>query len=238
MSQDTVKELNKGEYTLCSFLACQSPNASLGYPLCWGVTKMFLNSVLISWQNSLCAYVSTSEIQENAKMYIPQPSSVFQSQIRTSKSSLGSVTASSYGIKLGQQMLIEDYGSVSIIKSDVVDTVLIKNDSSNLYSSGIGILDNYDNLYYGICSFNLSGHGNIQIVPVNKVFLMFSSKDVEHNTVISVSENDGILVDFDGSIDNIRTVTYDINTGWTSGQEIWGEVYPSGTNLKKLLISS
>lgn len=232
LSQETVMELNKGNYTLCSFLACQSPNANLGEPLCWGVTKTFLNSVRISWQDSLCGYISTSSIAENAIIYIPQPAA------GTSRDAVDAVTASTYQIKLRQRMLIQNYGEISIDQINNNNTVLIQNDSTTRYLSGIGVLDNLDNKYYGICALNLFGNNNIQIAPVNKAFLMFSSKDVQHNTVISVSESAGMLIDFSGSIDNTRTVSYDINSGWSSNQESWGVTYPSGTNLGNLLISS
>lgn len=236
LSQDTVMELNKGSYTLCCFLACQSPNANLGKPLCWGVTKTFLNSVRISWQDSLCGYISTSSITENASIYIPQPLTMFQPAAVTSKNAVDAVTASTYQIQLHQRMLIQNYGAISIDQNNSYNTVLIQNNTSTPYSSGIGILDNLDNKYYGICALNLFGNNNIQIAPVNKAFLMFSSKDVQHNTVISVSESAGMLIDFNGSIDNTRTVSYDINCGWSSNQEVWGVTYPGGTDLKNLLI--
>lgn len=229
-SSDTVEELNKGNYSLCCFLAYTSPNASQAEPLCWGVTKNFLNSVLIQWNDTLFAYISTSPITENQVIYIPE----LASSLPDSKTTAGTITE----IKLKQRMVIQNYGVITIDTKNDAENVLIQNNSVNPYSSGICVCDASDDLYYGIAVFSTFGGHNIQIAPDNKAFLMFSSKNIQNNTVISISENPGILIDFNTSVNNSRTVWYDINTGWSSDDSSWGITYPSGTNLNDLLGST
>lgn len=230
-SQESVEYLNQGNYTLCCFLACKSENAASFVPLCWCTINFFLRSVLIEWEFDLSAYLSTSEIANNKIIYIPQ--------IESSRSTQKSVAGSNYEIALEQRMLINDYGKVSIDTDNTSETVLIQNNSTTPYATGICIYNNNDDQYYGNCVFNTYGKHNIKVAPVNKAFLMFTSKDIKSNTVVLVSENDGMLVDLTNisTQDNSRTVSYDIDTGWSSNGQVWGKIYPRGTDLKSILVS-
>lgn len=231
-SQETVLELNKGNYSLCCFLACKSKNASSFRPLCWSVTKGFLRSVLIEWEYKLSAYVSTSEIAENKVIYIPQPD---LSQF-TSKSRSKTISGSNYKIALKQRMLIKDYGEIVLDTNNEAETILIQNDSATEYATGICVCNNNDSKYYGNGAFRIFGKNNIEVTPDNKAFLMFSDTNPQNNTVMLTSQNPGILIDFTIS-DNVRTVTFDVNTGWSSSEQGWSTQYPKGTDLKALLVS-
>ena len=39
------------------------------------------------------------------------------------------------------------------------------------------------------------------------------------------------------SDNNSRTISYDINNGWSSNKQVWGKEYPAGADLKKLLLT-
>ncbi|WP_278020366.1 hypothetical protein [Flavobacterium ginsengisoli] len=231
-SQDTVEILNQGNYTLCCFLASKTENPSLFVPLCWSITKDFLQSVLIEWEDTLCSYLSTSEIKENSVIYIPQ-----LGPQKGSATGRSSVSGSSYQIELKQRMLIENSGKVSVDSLNTFDNVLIQNNSNNRYSTGISIYNNSEEKYYGNCTFNSYYGQNIKIAPVNKAFLMFTNNNIENNTVVSIAENPGIMVDLTASADHSRTVSYDMNNGWSSNGQTWAKKYPSGTNLKTFLLS-
>lgn len=233
LSQETVEALNKSNYTLCCFLACKTESASLCTPLCWSVSKDFLQSVLIEWDDKLCAYLSTSEIEENKEIYIPQPVSA---KSKTTSRKVITITGSSYEIELSERMLIDNYGKVSIDTKNDSNNVLVQNASNRPYSTGICIYNSNNNQYYGNCVFDTNSSNNIGVAPVNKAFLMFSSEDIQNNTVILNSENPGILIDLTTSKDNSRTVSYDKNNGWSSDKNTWGKLYPGNTNLKELLI--
>ncbi|WP_428231396.1 hypothetical protein [Flavobacterium sp.] len=232
-SQETVEALNKENYTLCCFLACKSENTSAFTPLCWSVTKSFLKSVVIEWEYNLSAYLSTSEITDNKIIYIPQP----EFAKTTSRSRSRSIMGTNYRIAVQQRMLIKNYGEVIVDAENAFETVLIQNDSTTEYTTGLCIYSNNDDQYYGNCAFKTYGGHTIKVAPANKAFLMVSSKDIQNSTVILKSENPGMLIDFTTSNDNSRTVTYDINNGWSSDGQVWGIQYPTGTNLKTLLVS-
>lgn len=233
-SQETVEALNMENYTLCCFLACKSKSPSLFRPLCWSVTKKFMKSVLIEWEYNLSSYASTSEIAEDNVIYIPQP----ESASFNTAPLLKSIAASNYKIELKQRMLIKNYGEILIDTDNTnkIDTVLIQNDSNSQYGTGICVYNNSDRKYYGSGVFKTFGGQVIEVAPVNKVFLMFSNNDIQRNTVILKSENRGILIDLTDSKDNSRTVSFDINNGWNSNKQTWGNLYPHGTELKKVLV--
>lgn len=231
-SQETVEALNKQHYTLCCFLGSKTENASLFAPLCWSITKGFLQSILIEWEGDICAYLSSSDIIENEEIYIPQPFSA-----KGKSTSRKSKTGSSYKIALNERMLIENYGKVEIDANNASANVLIQNDSNNPYSTGLCVYNNSDDLYYGICVFNTYGRNTIKVSPVNKAFLMFSNNDIQNNTVIFNAENPGMLVDLTSSTDNSRIISYDINNGWSSNKQVWGKEYPAGADLKKILLT-
>ncbi|GEM_PF-4924525 len=237
LSQETVEKLNQGNFTLCCFLASKSDNALSCYPLCWNTfTKNFLKSILIEWEFDLSAYLSTSPISDNAVIYIPQPQKSIpkQSARFTVKKS---VSGSNDKIELNQRMLIEDYGKITIDTNNTSPNVLIQNNSTDSYSTGICVYSSDDDQYYGTCAFTLYGGNTISVAPVNKVFVMFSNKNIQNNTVISLSENQGLLIDFNGSNDNLRTVSYDINLGWSSNNQPWGTKIPARTFLSTILVS-
>jgi hypothetical protein len=193
-----------------------------------------LKSVLIEWEFNLCSYLSTSVIADNKIIYIAP----LETSISKSTAKFKSVAGSTYEIELKQRMLIEDYGKVSIDTQNTLKNVLIQNDSSTAYTTGICIYSNTDEQYYGNCVFNTYGNHNIKVAPVNKAFLMFSSQDIQNNTVILNSDNPGILIDLTTSEDNSRTVSYDINTGWNSNNQLWVKQYPRRTDLRKILVSN
>lgn len=231
LSQNTVVSLNKGNYTLCCFLSNNSQNASQGEPLCWSITKDFLDSVQIEWNDTMLgAYVSSSPIEKNEIIYIPELTPLNSNNNK-------SATASIDSIQIKQRMVIEDYGMISIDTQNNNENILIQNDSTNQYTSGICVYNTNDDTNNGTCAFTIYGENNIQVAPVNSAFLMFSSRDVESNTVISVAENSGILIKFDMQ-NNSRTVSYDMNTGWSSNNQTWGIGYPQNTDLNSLLFTS
>jgi hypothetical protein len=232
-SQETVEVLNKGNYSLCCFLASRSRNVSQFRPLCWSVTKNFLRSVLIEWEYNLSGYISTSEITENQTIYIPQPQSESPASSSTSKRSIG---GTNYKIELKQRLLIQDFGGLSVDTNNDNPTVLIQNESGTEYATGICVHNTNDNRYYGSCTFRIFGRQNIEVTPDNIAFLMFSDNNPQNNTVMLISESPGILVDFDLMNDS-RTVTFDVDQGWSSNDEAWGTKYPAGTNLQTLLVS-
>lgn len=235
LSQETVEKLNKENYTLCCFLACKSNNKSLFTPLVWSVTDDFLESVWIEWEFSLSAYLSTSEIVENEIIRFPQIASLKPIISKRYTAKVKSSAGSNYEIELQHRMLIEDFGKVSIDAINPSPTVLIQNDANREYSTGICIYDSTEDQYSGSCVFETNGNNIINVVPVNKAFLMFTSREMQKNTVVFKSENQGILVDLTTSVDNSRIVSYDINKGWSSYGQDWGKIYQSGADLRDLL---
>lgn len=231
-SQETVRELNSNNYSLFCFIGTQTPNKAS--PLCWGVFTGFLSSLKIQWKNNFCAYISTDLIADNAPIYIAQSLLT----VGGKSSSLIGAASFSQEIELKEQMLVEDYGFVTIDRNNIEENILITNMSSTQYTAGVGISDGQN--YYGTCAMNLYGNNNIRAVPSNKAFFMISTNpNIQNNTVVLTSSSTGFLIDLDGADNNTRTVEYDINLGWspTPTGSSWGTSYPTGSELATILIS-
>ncbi|WP_228012115.1 hypothetical protein [Flavobacterium hungaricum] len=146
------------------------------------------------------------------------------------------ISGSNDKIDLKQRMLIEDLGKVTIDTNNDSQNVLIQNNSHDAYSTGICVYSINDDQYYGSCAFSLYGGNGISVAPVNKILVMFSTKDIQNNTVILITENIGFLIDFNGSTNNSRVVSYDINKGWNSNSQTWATNIPIGTSLSDILV--
>ncbi len=74
------------------------------------------------------------------------------------------------------------------------------------------------------------------IEPVEKVLFMFASKTLNTGTKVYKSPGVGLLIDLKHS--QLRSVSFDINTGWDWGSATWGTEYPTNTNLVPVLIET
>ena len=64
--------------------------------------------------------------------------------------------------------------------------------------------------------------------------LMFSTATLVPGTVISTSSGPAILIDCSDAI--IRTVSYDLNSGWSAKGAVWAKTVPTLTNIIKMII--
>jgi hypothetical protein len=223
----TRDSLNQNKFSLCVFLAIQSPNQ--GSPLCWNVVNSFLNSLQISWDDLYVSYISTSEIKQGSTIFIAQP------QDSTANRSL--VSSSTLKIMLKQQMVIDTNNAISI-QNNSANSIGIKNNTVQPFTSGIGVSDG-SNKYFGISSFTLFGNNSLSINPVNKVFLMMAPQGtIQKNMVVTTTNQQGILIDLNGADNNLRTVEYNINNAWNLNDETWCSIHESGSDLSQILISN
>jgi hypothetical protein len=109
----------------------------------------------------------------------------------------------------------------------------VVNATSTPFSCGISQLQS-DGTYAPLAVFPLFGNNEDEMVPVEKVFLMFASSTIDTGTVIEKSFGSGILIDLTGAPS--RSVSYDLNLSWNDRQGTWGTVFPPNTSLVPLLI--
>jgi hypothetical protein len=231
--QKTVETLNRDNYSLCAYLACESLVYKGGSVLCWNVIKKdFLNSLKISWNEKYCAYISTSDICDGCNIYIPQPLDLPEKNDLTR-----STTGSNYKIKLKQRMIVEEFNNIKIENEDINTSINISNETSTAFSSGTGVISD-DQIYTGICSFNLTEISPIDIRPINKIFLTIIPNDfINENMVVVETSQIGILIDLQNATNQERTVSYSINNGWSPNDQTWLKHFDTNTNLAKILIT-
>lgn len=208
MSPTTVTTLLASNFILYGFKAVQS--ASAGTPLVWFQTESFSANTVVSWTEQYQAYTSTSTI-------IPD----------------GEIVASfSAPINLGQQMNVSAGGLGTVVGGGPATAISILNTTSTPYTTGVSQVTG--GVAQPICAFPLYGNNEDVIAPIEKVLLMFSTIPVNTGTVIEQSYGPGLLIDLTAS--NQRTVSYDINAGWSWGGYNWAQQIPASSDLIPLLI--
>ncbi|WP_420127574.1 hypothetical protein [Longimicrobium sp.] len=212
LTGETVATLQEYGFSLYGFrVVAGSPGAK---PVVWFQTSQFELTNTISWTEQYEAYTSRSSL-------IPQ------GQIDT---------AASYAADLGEVLQVNNpmgIGEVSEV-GGTAGAICIVNLTSNRFTCGIS-QTRPDGSSGPICAFPLLGNNMDEIIPIEKVFLMFSSIPLNTGVVLEQGYGPGILIDLTGV--GSRSVTYDADGGWAwADQADWAKSYPPNQNLVPLLV--
>lgn len=217
MTGETVTQLLNNNFYLYGFKVVQS--SSGGSPVVWFNTMDFALTTAVSWTESYQAFTSRSQI-------IPHGQIVAEASY---PADLGQVLTVSNAMGIGEVTQGNSTGGISIKQG-----ISILNQTSTPFTCGIS-QQQPNGTYNPICAFNLFGHNLDVIVPIEQVYLMFSSLPIHTGTVVEQSYGPGILINLSGS--STQSVSYDINGGWTWPDEAsWAAMYPPNQNLVPLLI--
>lgn len=214
MDTKTVQALSNGNYQLYGFKAVKTTLGG-GAPLVWFQTTDFSTGTNVSWSESYQAFTSSSTAIAN-----------------------GQVTASfSVDADLGDTLEVTDKTGIGEVQQEgPSDAISIHNNTNVPFTTGISQMVNGDP--NPLCAFPLYGGGLNVIVPIEKVLFMFSTVPMDTGTVIEKSYTPSILIDLTGAPGNCRTVTFDINNGWSWGGYNWAHQYPAKFDLVPLLIDN
>jgi hypothetical protein len=213
MSQDTVQKLRDGGFHLYAFKAVRA--AGNGVPVVWFESTNFSLSTRIQWSTLYEAYTSTEEIRNNVTI----------------------TAAASYAIDLKQTLNVTHESGTGEVDTEkgTAGAISIHNRIDTEFTCGISQKEDSGGTR-PICAFPLYG-GNLDVIaPIEKVFLMFSTRPVNTGTVVMQAYSRGVLIDLTGVTS--RAVQYDINTGWSAGGASWAKKYDADANLVPLLIES
>ncbi len=216
MSADTVTKLFNGHYNLYGFKAIQSTQGG-GLPLVWFGTDSFAQNIMISWQAQYQAYTSNSEIIPNGQVLV----------------------AFSADINLGQILNVAANGVGTVVGGGSATAISIKNTTATPFTCGISEFAGSAN---PICALPLYGNNMDDFTPLEKILLMFSTNLMNPGTAIEyiydgnslAAYSPGIFIDLTN--DPQRTVSYDINEGWSWDGNAWAQQVPSDSNLVPFLI--
>ena len=211
MNAATVDALKTSGFALYGFKAVQS-SVTGGAPLVWFKTTSFLTTTEVTWQEQYQAYISTDEIIAN-----------------------GVINASTYcDIDLEQTANVTQNGNMSPSSGGTSGAVSILNQGTAPWTAGISQLTN--GKANPMCAIPLYGKMLDVIAPIEKVLLMFASNTVNTGTVIYKAYSEGAMIDLTGSPD--RSVTFDINQGWSWGGATWAKTIQANADLVPLLITN
>ena len=221
MSSDTATSLKDNGYQLYGFKSVQT-SARNGAPLVWFVTSTFSVSTAVKWSEQYQAYTTNS-----------------------SAISGGSVTAS-YSADMDLGWILDVSTSAGTggppASGGNPEDITIKNTSGCPFTAGISeTVKNSDGTTSSnpLCAFNLFGTTTLQIAPVEQVLLMFATDSYNTGTVVYNAFTVGLLIDLTQA--NLRSVSFDINAGWSSlptAGASWAQQVSNNAPLAPLLIDT
>ncbi|HEX2209649.1 MAG TPA: hypothetical protein VHG93_18355 [Longimicrobium sp.] len=212
LTGETVSTLQQYGYKLYGFRVVQGSQGAM--PVVWFQTTTFELSNTIEWTEEYQAYTSRSEV-------IPR----------------GHINAAAaYPADLGQVLQVTNpMGIGQVTKQGGTEgAICIVNLTSSRFTCGISQAQP-DGSFGPICAFPLLGNNMDEIVPIEKIFLMFSSVPLNTGVVLEQAYGPGVLIDLTGV--SSRSVSYDADAGWSwPDQAAWAISYPPNQNLVPLLI--
>lgn len=208
MPTTTVQTLKLDGFALYGFKAVQS--SQQGAPLVWLRTDQLMSSTQVAWTDDYQAYTSTNQIMPGGQI-------MEQFAARISP---------------GETLQIQRGGTGMVMPQGTPNAISFLNQDFSQYT--VGISQQHDGRFSPLCAFPLAGNMMSVITPIQKVLLMFSPVQANPGTVVMHSSNPGLLIDLAGT--NQRSVSFDINTGWSSGGGSWGQQIPANTDLSQLLL--
>lgn len=214
MSLATVQALQQGGYNLYGFKAVQSTMKG-GAPLVWFSVPAanLLTTNNVEWTEQYQAYISsTFPVAPNTSV----------------------VASAAVDISLGQQWNVEAGGGNDVTTDGPSIAISLYNTTTTAFTGGVSMEQN--GVFNPLCAFPLYGGGLDIIVPIEKIVLMFSTLPVNTGTVIEQAFSPGMFIDL--TADNQRSVTFDINLGWSWGGGSWGQQIPATSNLIPFLIET
>lgn len=212
MSQETVETLDSGNFVLYGFKGVRTTMP--GSPLVWFQSTNFATETYVDWTVQYQTYTSTSSIIPGGVIRASNP----------------------YPTDLGDTLEVTGpKGTGAVVQTGTAGALSIHNQTTTPFTCGISQTQ-FTGKSTPMCAFPLYGNHLDVIVPIERVLLMFSSLPVNTGTVIEKAYSQGVLVDLTGG--RSRTVSYDINQGWSWGSAPWGRVVPANADLVPLLIEA
>jgi hypothetical protein len=215
MPGDTVTALMDNGFNLYGFQVVQS--SAGGSPVAWFKTTDFALTTAITWEVGYQAFTSRSQIRPTVQI----------------------VAEASYPTELGQVLTVSNaMGIGEVAQGTPLQTVpsgiSILNTTSTQFTCGLQ-QQQPGGAFGPICAFPLFGNNMDVIVPIEQVYLMFSSMPINTGSVVEQAYGPGITINLTGS--PTQTVAYDINGGWSwADNASWAQKYPPNQSLVPLII--
>ncbi|MDI1437451.1 hypothetical protein [Polyangium sorediatum] len=211
MNQKTVDSLVSSGSWLYGFkvVGCQDRSC---LPLVWFQTKEFSCQTYVPWEEKDEAYTSFSSLGGPV------------AQI---------AVADAREIELGQTLKIDSPSLTGKVCGGVVPQgISIENRTTRSFTCGIRQL--YKDSFLPICATPIHVGSSQIFAPLKKVMLWFSTQDLPPGRTIRNAYGPGILIDLNDAPE--RTVSYDMETLWSWGNNIWAKKIEAMSNIVDRLI--
>ena len=213
MTGDTVTTLQTNGYSLYGFRVVSASKGAK--PVAWFKGDIFELTNTLAWDEQYEAYTSRNEVASGVKID----------------------TSASYPIDMAEILEVNNPMGIGEVShtGGTEGAICILNKTNQPLTCGISQPAPQGGGTNPICAFPLLGTNMDEIVPVEKIFLMFSAKQIDTGVVVEKAFGPGVLIDLTG-VDS-RAVKYDANAGWSwDGDAGWATVHTATQNLVPLVI--
>lgn len=143
-------------------------------------------------------------------------------------------------VDLKDVLYVDSDAGTGVIKKGqgVASSLEVYNSTATVFSCG-ALMNNQPSsqppVFSPTCIFDLHGHQSVVMQPVEKVLFFFATEKYNQGAVIESASTDALLVDFTDT--QTRTVTYDIDAGWTGYDPDTDQLVPAFENITNVLIT-
>lgn len=212
MSQPTVESLKSSGYTLDAFQVVET-NDDGTLPTVWLSTVKYALSTTLTWTAQVKAYTSPTAIAPNRVI----------------------VVGFSTDIASGQMLTVDASGAGSVTWDGIAGAIGVRNMTGQGFTVGVAAAATVQGMPQSatLCAAPLYGVDLKLIEPTTRVLFVVGGSIAAPGTTVTRSLGPGVLVDFAGA--NARSLTFDIDKGWSWGGAAWASSVPPGADLKSIL---
>lgn len=216
MDSQSVTQMQGQGYQLYAFKAANGPPGG-GKPVVWFSTDDYSLSTKVSWSEQYSAYTASEDDLS--------PGNV--------------ITASAFcPIDLGQVATVTVGGVITVTgTSSDPDSISILNSTTKAYTCGIAVQQGSGSNVTNnpTCAFPLSSGMTDEIAPIEQVFLMFATDELDTGAVVEQSYSWGALIDLTADHDMRASFSLANPTQWLAAPGVTPQ--PPNTQLVPLLIN-
>ncbi|MGG2461720.1 hypothetical protein ACO0M4_18200 [Streptomyces sp. RGM 3693] len=212
IDSDSIKEMDK--YTLYGFKAVKTSGDA--EPVVWFADNSYSTNTDITWHTEYQAYASPFAQSGPISTYHPED------------------------IELGETFKVEDkkcLGSV-IGDPDPKQPITVTNRVlSTKFRVGIAQKPSVRDEFRPLCTSTMIADGTNAFMPVERVLLIFATKEIDEGAVITKAFSAGVLIDLTGA--EKRTVSFSTQNSWKWDEKAkWAKKITQDDPITQHLVSA
>lgn len=235
LDEHTLSELKSNDFSLYAFRAIDNSSPKAAPLIMFTVSDLKKELILKFNDSEYLGYISTQELIEFQQIFISKP------VVPTKRSSTAPtrlppqfISNTSIKVTIGQLVVIDDSGNLSIKTSTLPNEIQIRNNSSQKFLTGLGTIIADKSIPFS-AQHIFSGQ-TVSIKPKNGFLMVFSNnRKYKNGTYLTSVGNRGMLIN--ALEDGTRSIAYDIDLGWENDHQSWGKNIAGGIELSQTLVN-